>query len=433
MSTPAALRAAIDAETVEFRVGRRENAGASGGSAKAPLRIFMMDLWCYTPQYDRYLCEALKAENIEVTLGSVSPYQDPQYFVRIGLRNDPGLVDVVPKLRIGNDNLRRSLMLAESSINMTALLARFAVSKPDIVHVQWTPLLRKIPLELWFLCLVKKLNIKLVYTVHNVLPHDSGTRYASGFGRLYRKMDALICHNQEARKRLIGEFGVNPERVWVIPHGPLLHDEKQRSAKECRAWLSIPEHVTTVLCQGFIRSYKGLDFLLEGWRRVDTRGMKAQLIIAGTGEAELQRTIKEQISRLGIEESVRLDFRFISDEEVSAYYEAADVVVYPYREVTTSGALMTALAFGKTIVATTLPAFRETLRDGETALLVDYGDVEGLASALRRLIENPEERQCLAAAASSTQADDSWRHIAAETRTCYNAVLDGVRTGAFSA
>lgn len=392
--------------------------------SNAQVRVFMMDLWCYTPYYDRYLCEGLSGENIEVTLGSVSPYQDPEYFVRNGLRNDPGLVDVVPKLGILHDNVRRFLMLVESCINMAAFLARFAVAKPDIVHVQWTPLARKLPFEIWFLRLVKRLKIKLVYTVHNVLPHDTGTRFVPVFQQVYKEMDALICHTDEAKSRLVREFSVDQKRVWVIPHGPLFHDAKRPSAQASKTQLSLPENETLVLWQGIIRSYKGLDFLLNAWGKVDARSLKARLLIAGTGEAGLLKGIKERIARLGLEESVRLDFRFIPEDELPAYYQASDIVVCPYREVTTSGALMTALSYRKAIVATDLPAFREVLRDGETALLVNYGDVHGLASALTKLIRNPKERDHIASrVAASDNFDNSWTRIAEQTRQCYLTVL----------
>ena len=387
------------------------------------IRVFIMDLWCYTWYYDRYLCESLESENIDVTLASVCPYQDPTYFARNGLRNDPGLVDVVPKLRISNDSVRRALMLVESSTNMAALLARFAVSKPDILHVQWTPLVRRIPFELWFLRFAKKLTMKLVYTVHNVLPHDTAEKFLAVFKRVYAQMDALICHTYEAKSRLIREFSVDPRRIWVIPHGPLLHDAKPRSAQASKAKLSFPQDETLVLWQGIVRSYKGLEFLLEGWRRIDAHSLKARLLIAGTGELGLLKSIALRVAQLGLEESVRLDFRFIPDEELPTYYQASDVVVFPYREVTTSGALMTALAYEKPIVATNLRAFREILRDTETALLVDYGDADALASAITRLIRDPKERERLASRVASAGNFNSWSRVAKETRRCYASVL----------
>jgi glycosyltransferase involved in cell wall biosynthesis len=393
-------------------------------SSKA-IRVFMMDLWCYTPFYDRYLCEGLASQNIQVTLGSVCPYKDPQYFAKNGLRNKPGLLDVVPKLGISNNHVRRVLMLVESSINMLALLARFSVSKPDIVHVQWVPTVRKLPFEIWFLRIVKQLKIKLVYTVHNVLPHDTGKRFAPVFERIYQQMDALICHTQEAKSRLIREFSIDPDRVRLIPHGPLFHDSERRSVEASRAQLSLPEDATMVLWQGIIEPYKGLDFLLEAWSKIDAPQLNAHLFLAGPGESQLLRTIGEQVSRLGLQKSVHLDFRFIPDEELATYYQASDVLAFPYREVTTSGSLMTAMAFQKAIVATNLPAFQEVLRDGESALFVNYGDVEGFASALRQLIREPATRERLARGAREWgNRNNSWSAIARQTRQCYAAVLE---------
>lgn len=406
--------------------------GFAPHSPQAHITVFMMDLWCYTWHYDRYLCEGLTAENIKVTLGSVCPYQDPTYFARNGLRNDPGPLDLVAKLGISNDSVRRVLMLVESSINMAALLARFAVSKPDIVHVQWTPLVRKLPFEIWFLKAVKKQKIKLVYTVHNVLPHDTGKKFAATFQRLYGEMDALICHTDAAKSRLVREFSVDRKRAWVIPHGPLLHDAKTRSAQTSKAELCFPQDETLVLWQGIVRPYKGLDFLLAAWSKIDARSLKARLLIVGTGESGLLKAIKEQIARLDLQESVRVDFRFVPDEELPKYYQAADVMVYPYREVTTSGALMTALAYRKPIVATNLPAFREVLRDEETALLVEYGDVDALASALGQLIRDPNKRERLASEVASSGNFNSWGRIARETRQCYASVLQDKRAETIS-
>jgi glycosyltransferase involved in cell wall biosynthesis len=143
--------------------------------------------------------------------------------------------------------------------------------------------------------------------------------------------------------------------------------------------------------------------------------------------------VKEQISRLGLRDSVHLDFRFIPDEELSAYYQACDISVFPYKEVTTSGALMTAVAFRKAIIATNLPAFQEVLRDGENALFVDYGDVDGLARSLTRLILEPKERERLAhGVLPGGGSDNSWTRIARETRQCYAAVLQNSRTQSIS-
>lgn len=418
MSSTATVLAIVTAPQVDYR-----RAQSMLVSSSARLRIFMMDLWCYTPQYDRYLCQSLCDQNTEVTLGSVSPYQDAGYFARNGLRNDPGLFDVVAKLGIPEGPVRRPLMLIESSVNMAALAFRFSIVRPDIIHVQWTPLIRKVPFELWFLRIAKSFSIKLVYTVHNLLPHDTGTRFFPVFKRMYDGMDALICHTAEAKQNLVREFSVDPQRIWVIPHGPLLHDSEPQSKQVARAQLSLPPEGTWVLWQGFVRPYKGLEFLLRAWQKIEQQGLDAHLLIAGSGEPEMVKSISDAVLQMGLCNSVRLDLRFIPEERLAAYYQAADVVVYPYRQATTSGALMAAIACRKPIVATNLPGFREILRDNVNALLVEYGDVDGLANSLGTLIREPTERNRLALAVASMGDFNSWERIARETRRCYATVL----------
>jgi glycosyltransferase involved in cell wall biosynthesis len=117
---------------------------------------------------------------------------------------------------------------------------------------------------------------------------------------------------------------------------------------------------------------------------------------------------------------VKTEFRFVSTEELVALYRAADVVVYPYRAITTSGALATGLALGKTIAASDLPVFRELLTDGENALLTAPLDTDAMGTALVRLLEDPVLRERLAERVRAMRfGDESWLRIAEQTRAVY--------------
>ena len=106
-----------------------------------------------------------------------------------------------------------------------------------------------------------------------------------------------------------------------------------------------------------------------------------------------------------------------------ALYHSADVVVYPYRAITTSGALATGLAFGKTILATDLPVFRELLVDGVSASLVTP-DKDALAKALLALLSNPELRRTFSNAIRELEfGESSWKQIALETLSVYRQVI----------
>jgi len=178
-----------------------------------------------------------------------------------------------------------------------------------------------------------------------------------------------------------------------------------------------------VLWQGIIFPYKGVDLLLRAWQRVEVSGSSAWLVIAGTGSPDLLEEIREQVRELGLKR-VKLHFRFISTEELVALYRAADVVVYPYRAITTSGALATGLALGKAIVASDLPVFRELLTDRESALLVDPLDVAALGEALLAVTQDAALRERLAGKVRAMQfGDQSWLSIAKKTMETYEGVL----------
>jgi len=392
-------------------------------SLKETLRVLVLDLWCYIPYYDKYFCESLREVGVDACLAATSYYLDPTYFQRQKIRNRPGLLDLVAKLRLRHQTVRRILMLIECCLNMLALTIHLVVDPPEILHVQWIPLAKKFPFDLWFMKFAKSRGVKVAYTVHNILPHDTGQRFKDTYRRVYRQADALICHTGEAKDRLLREFALDPSRIWVIPHGPLFHNVTLLSIEESRARLGLCKDTSIVLMQGMLKPYKGVGFLLEAWREVRSLEPAVQLVIAGPAEKEYEADIRAKVSALGLQDSVRLELRFIADEELSLYYRAADIIVYPYQSITTSGALMTGLVYDRPIVATDLPAFREVLEGHRNSTFVKYGDATALSATLIRLIRNPPERVPLSAGDLQRRCQDSWAAIALRTRDCYMTLL----------
>ena len=387
------------------------------------LRVFMMDLLAIVPYYTAYLSRALMAEGVDLTVGSISYYLDPSCFSSRGIKVDPGLLDVVGKFPLPRLP-RRVLKLLEALVNLSALTVRFLVSPPDVLHVQFLPMLNwGLPLDFWFLEFCRKRGSKIVLTVHDLLPHDTGEALKGTFLELYRMADRLICHSDHVRSRLGEEFCVPKEKVSVIPHGPLFCDSPVASPAQTPADFEEKPGTVLMLWQGIIFPYKGVDLLLRAWRLVEAEGGNCRLAIAGTGTPELLEQIREQVESLGLRR-VQLHFRFISARELVALYRAADVVVYPYRAITTSGALATGLALGKTIVASDLPVFRELLTDRENALLVDPENSAEFADALIELAHDAGLRERLASRVRSMDfGEQSWTSIARKTMQAYESAL----------
>ena len=379
----------------------------------------MMDLWATVPYYTAYLSRALLAEGVDVTVGSITYYLDRDCFSSRGIKVDPGLLDVVGKFSLPRLP-RRVLKLLEALANLSALSVRFLVSPPDVIHVQFLPMLKwSLPLDFWFLEFCRKRGSKIVLTVHDLLPHDTGEALKETYLELYRMADRLICHSDHIRTRLRVDFSVPEEKVSVIPHGPFFYDLPVASSKQIPWSLEHEPGGLLVLWQGIIAPYKGVDLLLDAWQKVEAQGGACQLMIAGTGSPELLEKIREQVKSLGLKH-VHLQLRFIDAKELVALYRVADVVVYPYRAITTSGALATGLALGKTIVASDLPVFREALVHRENALLVDSQNSAELAGALIELAQDADLRERLAGRVRAMDfGGQSWISIAKLTAQVY--------------
>ncbi len=386
-------------------------------------KVFMMDLWATVPYYTAYLSRALLKEDLDLTVGSISYYLDPTCFSSRGIRLRPGLLDVVGKFRLPRLP-RRILKLLESVLNLCALAASFLFSPPDVIHVQYLPMfLAPLPLDLWFAKFCKARGSKIVLTVHDLLPHDTGEAHKQNFAELYSMVDGIVCHSSNIKARLATEFAVPEEKIAVIPHGPFFYDLPETPTVETLQSFGLQPGKVLVLWQGIIFPYKGIDLLLNAWQQVEAKNEEAWLLIAGTGSPEYLQQILEQIAHLGLKH-VQLHLRFVSAEELVALYRAADIVVYPYRAITTSGALATGLALGKAIIASDLPVFRELLTDRQNALLVDLQNAGELAVALLELSGNPALRRQLAANVGAMNfGAQSWSAIAESTRRFYVNIL----------
>ena len=289
----------------------------------------MMDLWATVPYYTAYLSKALLAEGVDLTVGSITYYLDPGCFSTRGIKPDPGLLDVVGRYPLPRLP-RRVLKFFEAMLNLTALTVRFVLTPPDVIHVQYLPMLKwRLPLDLWFLELCRKRGSKIVLTVHDLLPHDTAEVYKETFYRLYQRVDGIICHSDHIKTRLEVEFAVPAEKIDVIPHGPFFYDLPDTGNEQTLEALGVEPDKVLVLWQGIIFPYKGVDLLLNAWQKVEARNQNACLVIAGTGAPELLDQIREQISQLGLKH-VHPEFRFITTAELVALYRAAGIVTYPH-------------------------------------------------------------------------------------------------------
>ena len=269
--------------------------------------------------------------------------------------------------------------------------------------------------------LLKSAGISVVYTVHNVIPHEQDSAIGSkdDYSRLYHSASILIAHVEATRHRLMTQFRIAKDRIALIPHGsyPIFFQEPLHSQWRDHVRANEGEH-RTILFFGMIRRYKGIEVLLDAFTILRSRGVGCKLLIVGCARGSYGSSV--DFSRHPFSEDIELELRFVSLEEIPLYFLKADVVVLPYLRIDQSGVLLTAYTFGKPVVASDIGGFSEIVANGKTGLLVPPGDPDALADALAELLADEGRRERMGAYARHlAETEYAWTRIAAMTSRAY--------------
>jgi glycosyltransferase involved in cell wall biosynthesis len=217
-----------------------------------------------------------------------------------------------------------------------------------------------------------------VLLCHNVFDHERSTLKSALTRAVLRRADRFVVQNAGSARLIESERPGAP--VALVPHPSepraILPD---RGA--ARARLGLPAGGPVFLFSGILRPYKGWDVLLEAFARVRREFPAALLVFAGEpwGDAT-------SLADAAPPPGVRLELRYLSEDERSQWFAASDAVVCPYRHATGSGIAADALAFGRAVIGTRVDGLVDIVEDGVSGLLVPPSDPPALAGAMMRFL-----------------------------------------------
>lgn len=343
------------------------------------MRVALIDPSEFTPPYDAALAAGLGAAGHRVSvigqhgggLAATGGLEHVGHFYR------PLDTDLGRRLPPAACRAAKGMLHAADLMRLPAVLRQLAV---DVIHIQWAPL----PvIDQLFLDSLRRVA-PVVLTVHDTLPYNGAESWlmAAGMGRLVRSVDAVICHTEQGRDRLLRQ-GVSAAQLFVVPHGLL--------GPKTDSGSSVPGERLRLLQFGKIKPYKGVDVLIEAVGRL-TRAEQARLDVHIAGKPYLDpEALRALVRSHALSDCVRFDFDFIDDRMMALLFARADALVFPYRDIEASGVLMQAVAAGKPVLASRIGVFGELLEDRREGLLVPPGDPEALAGALRQLVAAPAQ------------------------------------------
>jgi beta-1,4-mannosyltransferase len=270
------------------------------------------------------------------------------------------------------------------------------VSAGDIVHIHWpsflyydasSPFNKLRSLARFFLlyAIVRWRSGRIVWTAHNLYPHDGGRREWSH--RLVRRFiarsaDMIITHGPSAKATLKSEFGVADNKIAEVPHGNWIGYHPHTVTKDAaRQALGIPASTYVYSIVGACRPYKNLEALIAAFKRLDG---DCFLLIAGRFQSnDYQTRIGQLLAQLPASR-FRMDAGFIANEKVQNYVVASDTLVLPYTEILTSGSAMLGLSFGVPVIVPDIGGMADVITE-QCGLLYDAKAKDGLFRSMMQI------------------------------------------------
>lgn len=359
------------------------------------MKIFYIDPQSYNNlgDYDKYLLENIESEKI--------------FFCSQNMPYDK--IDKTKIIRLYNYHAKKNIFkIISYLLSQKKLLRCIKKKKPDVVHFQWF----KIPLaDIILLKKIRKLvpAVKIVFTAHNVLPHDSGTTYKNSYKKIYSLVDGIIVHAEVTKQEICSEFGIDEDKIAVIPHGFLPSKVKWKK--------NFADDVITFSFIGFLSEYKGLDILLDVWcgcsEIVDNK--KCRLVIAGAGDLPCLKTIPKG-------KNIVVENYFHSEEELGNIIARTDVAILPYRKISQSGVLLSYLAEHIPVIVSNVGGLAQPFELGNVGWVLERLDVDCLRKILQEIISNPEEIHTIKSDAKLWNQIDAfydWKSIGSKTLDLY--------------
>ncbi|PTT76548.1 MULTISPECIES: glycosyltransferase [unclassified Chryseobacterium] len=232
----------------------------------------------------------------------------------------------------------------------------------DLVHINWISKAEKNYWNLMIfslsLVIFRAMGKKIVWTIHNYAPHENTHKVRSPMLRFILMVisTTLYTHYDELSKKLIAEFPFIDGKIQTLFH-PTFETVHPRTSdtSEAKSGLGITDHKINILFFGYIRKYKGLSELLDLFKRTDNSHLR--LMVVGSVDFYWENPDEKYnlLKRIVQYPDIFTHLEFVEDDQVQLYALSADVFIVPYLHYDTSGVIMLAVTFGKTVIARRSP------------------------------------------------------------------------------
>ena len=373
------------------------------------MKILMVDS-LINSNYTFWLCRGLVEAGHEVELVTLKNHKD--------VTGEPFLI--LPMSPAKDTPGNKILKIFEYVYFLFWLWIYIIRARADIVHFQF---FRRERSESLYFPMMRLFCKNLIFTAHNIIPHENNkTDYYLRY-LVYKSATKVIVHTNSIKTRLLEMFDIPPEKVYVVPAVLATAEEPDVSVTKeiAREFLNLSDADYVLLFFGYIRDYKGLDWLLEAFDMIKPKHDQLKLLVAGKPHnTELHALYTEQINGMTYRDDVIFVPEYIPDEEVDYYFVAADAVAVPYKEIYLSAVLQVAFSYSKPVIVTNVGNFRNLVEQGENGYITNQNTPEELAEMIDLAFQDIDNLLAMGPMAYERhKSHPDWQEIGAMTIDVY--------------
>lgn len=239
-------------------------------------------------------------------------------------------------------------------------------------------------------------KVKFIFTLHDVLPFEDDRRLVKLLKMFYSIADGFTVGNEEEKEKLIKYFDIPASKIYVIHHGIYnLFNKNHYTREKAKHHLNIDPSKKVILFFGWMRNYKGFDYLIDAVNELSKKRNDFVVYVASgikyASDEEIQNSM-EKIKDLGLEDKFHLNLNYLSTGDIEAVFKSSDLVVLPYTHASQSGVLMTAAGFKKPVIITDVFSDRTWVKN-QSGYVIKPKDSKALMEKIESLLDDPDTRK----------------------------------------
>jgi len=313
--------------------------------------------------------------------------------------------------------------------------------KPHLIHLHWAhgfvlgkSRIRTIIRSLSFLSellLLRLCRIKIVWTVHNMVSHESPYPCLELFvNRLIALFcDQLIVHSNSIKLQVQSKYRLpNSKPINVIYQMNYIdYYENSTGELDARKKLSLKPEDFVFLYFGMVRPYKGVNELVDCFNQLEINGETDNVKLLIVGKPLNQMIHDDLMNGCAMNRNIIPILKWIDDSEVPIYMNAANITVFPFESILNTASVVLAMSFSKPVIAPAMGSIPEIL-DSEGGFVYTVSGKEGLLDAMKQALRcKPAELRAMGDRNFERIKEFTPEFSGAKTRDVYRRCLEAQR------